>query len=237
MGAKWKDELDRKAEVPRTTALGPPRLSKTAPARGLGASTTFRHVSFLGALVMAAKSGNGTWRRRSQNATSVAAVPQVTLFTKPGCTLCDKAVAQLKETSQPFELSTVNIEAPGNEAWKSRYWCDIPVFHINGAFWAKHRLEAEDVEASLLAAAEGTFTQRDGEPDSRKVECGEDGDCNCATPRALPFDLQTARAGGSRRNERIAALKMFQAGSWVKTMDLLPDHPGKGFWATPCFAD
>ena len=29
-----------------------------------------------------------------------------------------------------------------------RYWCDIPVFHINGAFWAKHRLTAEDVEAT-----------------------------------------------------------------------------------------
>lgn len=117
--------------------------------------------------------------RPSRAKVTVAAVPQVTLFTKPGCTLCDKAVAQLKETTQPFELSTVNIEAPGNESWKSRYWCDIPVFHINGAFWAKHRLDAEDVEASLSAAHAGTFAARDGEPDSRQqaAECGDD--CNC----------------------------------------------------------
>ena len=123
-------------------------------------------------------------RRGAVKAARVAcgAVPQVTLFTKPGCTLCDKAVTELKKTSQSFELSTVNIDAPGNEAWKARYWCDIPVFHLNGAFWTKHCLDTEDVEASLAAAAEGTFTQRDGEPDSREEVsvtdcCGDD--CNC----------------------------------------------------------
>ena len=41
-----------------------------------------------------------------------------------------------------------------------RYWCDIPVFHLNGSYWAKHKLEAEDVEASLASASEGTFTAR-----------------------------------------------------------------------------
>ncbi|OLQ11436.1 Glutaredoxin-like protein C5orf63-like [Symbiodinium microadriaticum] len=120
-------------------------------------------------------------------------VPQVTLFTKPGCTLCDKAVAKLKETTQPFQLSTVNIDAPGNESWRERYWCDIPVFHIDGAFWAKHRLTDEEVESALAEAASGSFTRRDGEPDSRAfaapVEasssspCGghdcEGEDCNC----------------------------------------------------------
>ncbi|CAK8993933.1 Glutaredoxin-like protein C5orf63 homolog [Durusdinium trenchii] len=92
------------------------------------------------------------------------------------------ALAKLKETSQPFELSTVNIEAPGNEQWNARYWCDIPVFHLNGQFWAKHFLEPEDVEASLAAAVEGTFAQRDGEPDSRQAAasdcCGDDCECD-----------------------------------------------------------
>mmetsp|Transcript_72578 Transcript_72578/g.170164 ORF Transcript_72578/g.170164 Transcript_72578/m.170164 type:complete len:206 (+) Transcript_72578:50-667(+) len=96
-------------------------------------------------------------------------VPQVTLFTKPGCTLCDKAVAKLKETSQPFQLSTVNIDAPGNESWRERYWCDIPVFHVDGAFWAKHRLTDSEVESALAEAASGSFTRRDGEPDSRAL--------------------------------------------------------------------
>ncbi|CAJ1354086.1 unnamed protein product [Effrenium voratum] len=106
-----------------------------------------------------------------------AAKPQVTLFTKPGCTLCDKAMEKLKQSSQPFELSTINIEAPGNEEWNARYWCDIPVFHINGAFWAKHRLTEQEVEAALSEAAEGSFQRRDGEP-AAEAECGDGCECD-----------------------------------------------------------
>eukprot|EP00435_Cladocopium_sp_Y103_P062399 s624_g24.t1 len=172
----------------RKSEAGPSMPSHRIAARRAGrwpsaiatSATTAMGGALLAAGLRAAALPAAGLPRASRGKVTVArsAVPQVTLFTKPGCTLCDKAMAQLKETTQPFELSTVNIEAPGNESWRSRYWCDIPVFHINGAFWAKHRLDAEDVEASLSAAQAGTFAARDGEPDSRQhAECGDD--CNC----------------------------------------------------------
>eukprot|EP00931_Biecheleriopsis_adriatica_P121462 TRINITY_DN9654_c0_g1_i2.p1 TRINITY_DN9654_c0_g1~~TRINITY_DN9654_c0_g1_i2.p1 ORF type:complete len:218 (-),score=29.97 TRINITY_DN9654_c0_g1_i2:172-825(-) len=83
----------------------------------------------------------------ASSADQAPGVPQVTLFTKPGCTLCDKALNELQSSAQPFELRTVNIDAPGNEDWRARYWCDIPVFHIDGAFWVKHQLTRQEAEA------------------------------------------------------------------------------------------
>ncbi|CAE8629574.1 unnamed protein product, partial [Polarella glacialis] len=126
--------------------------------------------------------------------------PQVTLFTKPGCTLCDKALEVLKSSSAPFELRTVNLDAPGNEDWRARYWCDIPVFHINGSFWAKHRLTGDEVEASLAEAARGDFQPRGGEPDSRgapqEAEASEGcvGDCG---GRCCEGDCGEECGGGS----------------------------------------
>eukprot|EP00403_Amphidinium_massartii_P030497 CAMPEP_0178387656 /NCGR_PEP_ID=MMETSP0689_2-20121128/9185_1 /TAXON_ID=160604 /ORGANISM="Amphidinium massartii, Strain CS-259" /LENGTH=224 /DNA_ID=CAMNT_0020008025 /DNA_START=54 /DNA_END=724 /DNA_ORIENTATION=- len=111
-------------------------------------------------------------------------VPVVTLFTKSGCTLCDKALAVLQNSAAEYELEVVDIEAPGNEDWNGRYWCDIPVFHIDGAFWAKHRLQADEVEEALMEASASKFSARDGEPDSREFGPppsnldGED-DCEC----------------------------------------------------------
>eukprot|EP00929_Paragymnodinium_shiwhaense_P114428 TRINITY_DN82819_c0_g1_i1.p2 TRINITY_DN82819_c0_g1~~TRINITY_DN82819_c0_g1_i1.p2 ORF type:complete len:255 (-),score=75.52 TRINITY_DN82819_c0_g1_i1:133-897(-) len=112
-------------------------------------------------------------------------VPQVTLFTKPGCTLCEKALDVLEsaaeDAGQKFELRTVNIDAEGNEEWRARYWMDIPVFHINDEFWAKHRLTAKAVSKGLDAGADGSFSAQPGEPDSRLLDnpADRDDDCTC----------------------------------------------------------
>merc|ERR1719512_443947 len=107
--------------------------------------------------------------RRRLCTSAVASIPRVTLFTKPVCPLCDTALSRLRASGKPFSLHVVNIEDERNANWRARYWCDIPVFHLNGAFWAKHRLSADDVEAALAEAAEGVFEARDGEPDMRSV--------------------------------------------------------------------
>mmetsp|Transcript_20289 Transcript_20289/g.51863 ORF Transcript_20289/g.51863 Transcript_20289/m.51863 type:complete len:94 (-) Transcript_20289:35-316(-) len=86
----------------------------------------------------------------------------------------------LRATAQPYELERVDIEAKGCEDWHGRYWMDIPVFHLEGCFWAKHRLDAADIEAALSEAATGSFRGRPGEPDAardgfRPLESGRDG--------------------------------------------------------------
>ncbi|CAK0830961.1 unnamed protein product, partial [Prorocentrum cordatum] len=109
-----------------------------------------------------------------------AVVPEVTLFSKPACPLCDKAEAVLRECGLAYDLRVVNIDAPGNEEWRARYWCDIPVFHVSGEYWAKHRLEPADVRSALAEAAGGAFRPRAGRPDASDFpppEDGEEGDC------------------------------------------------------------
>ena len=43
-------------------------------------------------------------------------------------------------THTQFTLKEVYIDAPGNEDWWERYKYDIPVFHINGEYLMKHRV-------------------------------------------------------------------------------------------------
>ena len=67
--------------------------------------------------------------------------PTVQLFTKAGCTLCDVAKGVLKtaSTEQPHTLETVDITDADKADWWQKYKYDIPVLHVNGAYWAKHR--------------------------------------------------------------------------------------------------
>lgn len=67
--------------------------------------------------------------------------PTVRLFTKEGCTLCDKAKEVLVQASQeqPHTLEAVDITDVENSYYWARYKYDIPVLTINGIYWAKHR--------------------------------------------------------------------------------------------------
>jgi hypothetical protein len=49
---------------------------------------------------------------------------------------------------------------------------DIPVLHVNGMYWTKHRLSVEDAIAGLGEASEGRFVARKGEPDAGRLERG-----------------------------------------------------------------
>lgn len=128
---------------------------------------------------------------------SAADAPTVRLFTKSGCTLCDVAKGVLADAAaeRPHTLEAVDITDADKGEWYEKYKYDIPVLHIDGAYWAKHRcanarshlirssLHAlmrssapgrritldESLEA-LAAASEGTFEPRKGEPDAGRLE-------------------------------------------------------------------
>ena len=95
--------------------------------------------------------------------------PVVTLFTKEDCSLCDDAVAVLREFRAQCSLEAVDINDAEHEEWHGRYWMDIPVLHMNGEFWAKHRISADEVVAALADATRGEFVARKGEPNGRSA--------------------------------------------------------------------
>jgi hypothetical protein len=103
----------------------------------------------------------------------VEEAPVVRLFTKEGCTLCDKVKGVLVESKDeyPHSLEQVDItDAEHADTWFSKYKYDIPVLHIGNHYWIKHRLEVEEAKAGLTEAMEGRFTTRQGEPDAGEME-------------------------------------------------------------------
>jgi glutaredoxin len=81
---------------------------------------------------------------------------KVQLYTKPGCTLCDKAkdVLASVRTRVPFELEEVDIRT--DPALFERYKFDIPVIHIGGHKAFKHRVDPVLLEQRLRRELAGT---------------------------------------------------------------------------------
>jgi glutaredoxin len=76
---------------------------------------------------------------------------KVTLYTKPGCHLCEsveQVVAQVAKRRK-LDVQTRNIEA--DPADFERFQFDIPVVFLNGREIARHRLTVRELEAALDA--------------------------------------------------------------------------------------
>jgi thiol-disulfide isomerase/thioredoxin len=99
-----------------------------------------------------------------------ANTPVVTLFTKDGCSLCDKVkdVLYSLRTELPHTLTAVDIT--DDDKLFSKYKYDIPVLHVGNQFWIKHRLNEEEARLGLQEATEGSFMERDGDPDAGEME-------------------------------------------------------------------
>ena len=100
------------------------------------------------------------------------AAPKVTLFTKEGCTLCDKVKDVLSQVREmhPHSLSQVDITDDVHTDWFDKYKYDIPVLHVNGMYWTKHRLTEEEAVEGLEAAQTGSFESPKGEPNAAEME-------------------------------------------------------------------
>mmetsp|Transcript_38470 Transcript_38470/g.114798 ORF Transcript_38470/g.114798 Transcript_38470/m.114798 type:complete len:160 (+) Transcript_38470:1-480(+) len=63
-----------------------------------------------------------------------ADVPAVRLFTKEGCTLCDKVRDVLRGVTDraPHSLEAVDITDEDHAQWLAKYKYDIPVLHLDG---------------------------------------------------------------------------------------------------------
>ncbi len=77
----------------------------------------------------------------------------VTVYTKPGCHLCEKAVRVLQRVQKlhPFALEEVNIQAdPGLLA---EYGEQIPVVTLNGTFLSEYTVDETRLRRLLAEVA------------------------------------------------------------------------------------
>ena len=77
----------------------------------------------------------------------------VTIYTRPGCHLCDEAKANMQASGcgAEFTLEEVNIDA--DPALYEQYKYDIPVILIDGTKAFKHRVDSHEFKRKLRRLA------------------------------------------------------------------------------------
>jgi glutaredoxin len=81
--------------------------------------------------------------------------PAVVLYGRPGCHLCDDALAVLERVraDQPFALRTVNIE--DDDALLRAYLERIPVVVLDGEEVYDYQVDERDLRARLARVGRG----------------------------------------------------------------------------------
>ncbi len=75
----------------------------------------------------------------------------VTVYSRPGCHLCEDAVRDLTQlqAQTPFTLEEVNVEA--DPALEAKYGEQIPVILLNGAFVSEYIVDQDQFRQLLLS--------------------------------------------------------------------------------------
>ena len=73
----------------------------------------------------------------------------VTIYTRPGCHLCDEAKASIHAAGCDDEFTLEEINIDSHPQLVQRYGHDIPVVLINGTKVFKHRVDAREFKRKL----------------------------------------------------------------------------------------
>ena len=91
-------------------------------------------------------------KEHPEDARIAAAGPlEVTLYTLPGCHLCEEAKAAIALLLREFDASLREVNIEGDAVLEERYGWDIPVIFIGPRKAAKHRVDVEQFRRQLQA--------------------------------------------------------------------------------------
>ena len=79
----------------------------------------------------------------------------LTLFSRPGCHLCDDMKALVHRVAQDIPLTLDLVDISTDSQLEARYGVEIPVLMVNGRKVAKYRITEEQLTRILTAHAEG----------------------------------------------------------------------------------
>jgi glutaredoxin len=80
---------------------------------------------------------------------------EVTLYTRPGCHLCEQAKAAIAPVLAEFGALLHEVSIEGDAVLEDRYGWDIPVIFIGARKSAKHRVNLEQFRRQLGDALGG----------------------------------------------------------------------------------
>ena len=84
---------------------------------------------------------------------SMNELARVTIYTRPGCHLCDEAKSSIRAAGCDDEFTLQEIDIDLDPDLRERYGDDIPVLFINGIKVFKHRLDPQDFKRKLRRLA------------------------------------------------------------------------------------
>jgi glutaredoxin len=80
----------------------------------------------------------------------------VTLYSRPGCHLCEAAKAAIHPLLQEFGATLHEINIDGDAVLTERYSWDIPVLFVGTRKAAKHRINVKQLRRQLQEAKRNT---------------------------------------------------------------------------------
>jgi glutaredoxin len=78
----------------------------------------------------------------------------VTLYTKPGCHLCESAEQVIRDVGRRVELKLVKRNILKDQGDFERYQFEIPVVFVGETEVARYRLTAAELEAAIADASD-----------------------------------------------------------------------------------
>jgi glutaredoxin len=89
-------------------------------------------------------------KEHPEDARLAAAGPrEVTLYTRPGCHLCEEAKAAIAPLLREFVAVLREVNIDKDEILEERYGLDIPVIYIGARKAAKHRVDVKQFRCQL----------------------------------------------------------------------------------------
>jgi len=89
----------------------------------------------------------------SEDSRLTAAGPrEVTLYTRPGCHLCEEAKAAMAPLLREFGATLREVNIDEDAALRERYGWDVPVIFLGARKVAKHRVDLEQFRRQLHEA-------------------------------------------------------------------------------------
>lgn len=74
---------------------------------------------------------------------------RLVLYSKPGCHLCEDALAMVRDLSREFALTIEEIDIERDDALFKKYFDKIPVLMIDGSITLAAPLRRQDIRAAL----------------------------------------------------------------------------------------
>jgi hypothetical protein len=82
----------------------------------------------------------------------------LTLYSRPGCHLCDEMKAVVDRVARWAPVTIDIIDISNDRQLESRYGLEIPVLLVNGRKAAKYRVTEDELRRILEARSTGTGT-------------------------------------------------------------------------------